>query len=100
MLLMTGIAVAAVSAGTPTLEWASTEPELGEIKSNEQKEVWFTFSNTGDEVIRILEAKESCGCTVVEVPKAEIMPGSAATIKAIFTSFKIYKFLFINFSII
>jgi len=90
-ILFLGIAVA-VMAHVSTINWKTTNLELGKVKANEVKELSFTFTNTGDQPVTILEAKGSCGCTVVDFPKGEIKPGASATIKANFKSAKVGMF--------
>lgn len=90
-IVFLGIAVA-VMAHVSTISWTSTNLQLGEVKINELKELSFTFTNTGQEAVTILEAKGSCGCTVVDFPKGEIKPGASATIKANFKSAKVGAF--------
>ena len=90
-IIMLGIAVAAM-AHVSSIKWKSTNLELGDVKVNELKELSFEFTNNGDEPVTILEAKGSCGCTVVDFPKEEILPGKTATISANFKSSKVGVF--------
>lgn len=87
MIIMLGIAVAAVAAVSP-LEWKSTKIELGSVKAGESQDIQFEFTNESNQAITILEAKGSCGCTNVTYPKTEIVPGETASISATFTSKK------------
>lgn len=84
---MLGIAVAAV-AHMNSIKWKSTSLEIGSVKAGELVELSFEFTNEGTSVVQILEAKGSCGCTVVDFPKDEISPGESATISANFKSSK------------
>lgn len=86
-IIMLGVAVAAI-AHVSSITWKSMSLELGEVKVGEVKELAFEFTNDGTESVRILEAKGSCGCTVVDVPKEEIAPGESAQIKANFKASK------------
>ena len=90
-ILMLGIAVAVI-ASTTSIEWKKTSLDLGEVKKGETKELTFEFTNNGDQAVRILEAKGSCGCTVVDYNKDEILPGESATIAANFKSSKVGMF--------
>ncbi|MEQ9231120.1 MAG: DUF1573 domain-containing protein [Cyclobacteriaceae bacterium] len=90
-VIFLGIAVA-VMAHMTSITWKSTSMDLGSVKQNEMKELSFEFTNSGDEPVRILEAKGSCGCTVVDFPKEEIAPGETASISANFKSAKIGQF--------
>ena len=88
---MLGIAVAVI-ASTTSIEWKKTSLDLGVVKKGETKELTFEFTNNGDQAVRILEAKGSCGCTVVDYNKDEILPGESATIAANFKSSKVGMF--------
>lgn len=90
-VIFLGIAVA-VMAHTTSITWKSTNLELGAIKANQVKEMSFEFTNDGDTPITILEAKGSCGCTVLDVPKGEIQPGESASIAANFKTSKLGQF--------
>jgi hypothetical protein len=91
-ILFLGIAVA-VMAHVSTISWTSTSVDIGEVRVNEVKELSFEFTNDGQAPVTILEAKGSCGCTVVDFPKGEIGPGEKATIAANFKSAKIGAFM-------
>ncbi len=84
---MLGVVVAAI-AHVSSITWKSMNLDLGEIKVGEVKELSFEFTNNGAEAINILEAKGSCGCTVVDYPKDKIAPGESAQISANFKSSK------------
>lgn len=90
-IIMLGIAVAAM-AHVSSIKWKTTNLEIGQVKVNEVKELSFEFTNNGEEAVTILEAKGSCGCTVVDFPKGEIQPGKSASISANFTSSKVGVF--------
>ena len=74
------------------IKWKATNLELGQVVKNETKELSFEFTNDGDEAVRILEAKGSCGCTVIDFSKDEIKSGETATIVANFKSSKVGVF--------
>lgn len=86
-IVMLGIAVAAI-AHVSAISWKSMSLDLGEIKVGEVQELSFEFTNEGTKAIRILEAKGSCGCTVVDFPKSEIIPGESGKVSANFKSSK------------
>jgi hypothetical protein len=90
-IIMLGVVVAAM-AHLSSINWKSTNLELGQVKVNEVKEFQFEFTNTGAEAVSIIEAKGSCGCTVVDFSKEEIQPGKTATVTASFSSSKVGVF--------
>lgn len=91
-IILLGLVVAAVAQLTPSIEWKETSLNLGEVMQNELRELKFEFTNTGTDPVVIVEAKGSCGCTVVDYPSNEILPGESATISANFRSNKLGQF--------
>lgn len=90
-MIFLGVAVAAI-AHVSTITWKSMNLDLGEIKSGEVTELSFEFTNDGTETIKILDAKGSCGCTVVDYTEDDILPGESAEISANFKSSKVGQF--------
>ncbi|WP_421874736.1 DUF1573 domain-containing protein [Marinoscillum sp.] len=88
LIIMLGIAVAALAAISPSITWKTTLLDLGEVKAGISQDIAFEFTNNGDQPLTILEAKGSCGCTNVKFPKEAISPGETASITATFLSKK------------
>ncbi|MAT40136.1 MAG: hypothetical protein CL946_11090 [Ectothiorhodospiraceae bacterium] len=59
--------------------------DFGEVDQNETVEHTFVFSNTCDEVVRISQAKASCGCTAAVLSEKTVQPGGEAKIQVKFT---------------
>lgn len=61
------------------------EPEvlnLGEMATGETKRGVVTLRNTGDQPMRVLDSRTSCGCTVANVPKGqELKPGDTVDVE-------------------
>ncbi len=69
------------------INWENdTEFDFGTIKEGEIVTHTFTFTNIGDEVLIIGNAKGSCGCTVPAWPREPIPPGETASITVEFNS--------------
>ena len=69
------------------IDFEKTNHDFGEIKDGDIVETIFTFSNSGNSDLRILNATGSCGCTVPEYPRdVPIGPGETGTIKVKFDS--------------
>ena len=69
------------------IDFEKTNHDFGEIKDGDIVETIFTFSNSGNSDLRILNATGSCGCTVPEYPRdVPISPGETGTIKVKFDS--------------
>ena len=58
--------------------------EFGNVDINSENKYSFKFTNTGNEPLKITNAKGSCGCTVPKWPKDAIMPGSTEEIDVVF----------------
>ncbi|MEL6987767.1 MAG: DUF1573 domain-containing protein [Bacteroidota bacterium] len=68
------------------IEFDESSFDFGTISSGEKVGHVFTFTNTGDVPLVIVNAKGSCGCTVPFFPKVPIMPGESSEIEVEFDS--------------
>lgn len=59
----------------PVISFTETTYDFGTINQGEAQEHVFTFTNTGEADLVIVDAKSSCGCTVPQYPKTPIAPG-------------------------
>lgn len=59
----------------PVMSFSETTYDFGTINQGEAQEHVFTFTNTGEADLVIVDAKSSCGCTVPQYPKTPIAPG-------------------------
>ncbi|NNM22491.1 MAG: DUF1573 domain-containing protein [Flavobacteriaceae bacterium] len=66
----------AESGKFPVMTFAESEFDFGTIDQNTPVEHIFTFTNTGDADLVIVDAKSSCGCTVPEYTKEPVAPGA------------------------
>lgn len=57
------------------------EATTGELAYNAE----FHFSNIGQEIVKILDLRTSCGCTVPSLEKSEYASGESGVIRATFT---------------
>ena len=55
--------------------------DYGQIEKSANGECIFVFTNTGNQPLKISNAKGSCGCTVPQWPREEIAPGASGEIK-------------------
>ena len=58
--------------------------EFGNVDVNSENKYSFSFINSGNEPLKISNAKGSCGCTVPNWPKEPILPGKSGEIEVIF----------------
>ena len=71
----------------PTIKFDKINHDFGEIRDGDVVETIFTFTNTGNSELKILNASGSCGCTVPEYPREiPIKPGESSEIKVKFDS--------------
>lgn len=77
-------ATAAPLIGTAAISFDRTQHDFGRILDDENVETTFSFKNTGDTTLEILDHRATCGCTVPEISKRSLLPGEAATIKVVF----------------
>jgi hypothetical protein len=72
--------------GMPIMTFEKTEHDFGTITDGEIVEVAFRFTNTGDGVLLISDAKGDCGCTVPRYPTEPLNPGDEGVILVSFNS--------------
>ena len=75
-----------VCFAAPVFKVDSTKFDFGEVYQGEKVPHVFTFTNDGDEVLKIDRVRSSCGCTAVLLSEKSIPPGGAGEIKANFDS--------------
>lgn len=69
----------------PILKFDTLIKNFGTIKSNAgHPEMFFHFTNMGDEPLVITRVEAGCSCTTPEWPRDPIQPGKDAFIKAVF----------------
>jgi len=60
--------------------------DLGAMRSGSNAKAEILLTNTGNASLRIIAMETSCGCTLVDWPKEEILPGKSAILKIYFDS--------------
>lgn len=84
-----GIALSQENVTTSTkgnLVFANLEKEIVLEVGETSKEISFGFTNKGQNPIRIVGIKSSCGCTVPEFEKKEYAPGESGILNVSFKS--------------
>jgi len=72
---------------TAAMSFNKTVHDFGTIKEGETVQTTFTFTNTGQADLIIVDARGSCGCTVPNYPKnTPIAPGATGEILVSFDS--------------
>lgn len=81
-ILALPLSMSGAKEGKAAIKFDTYRADLGTITENGgPKSVEFTFENTGDANLIIIEAKATCGCTRPEYPKSPIAPGKKGKIK-------------------
>lgn len=84
ILLFSTLAFSSISLhAAPTVEFDTKKFDCGVIIKGKQDklEAVFNVKNTGDEPLKLLKVKPSCGCTVVKYDSI-IQPGASTAIKS------------------
>jgi hypothetical protein len=75
------------AAATAAMTFDKTFHDFGTIAEGETVQTTFTFTNTGEADLIIVDARGSCGCTVPNYPKnTPIAPGATGEILVSFDS--------------
>lgn len=71
----------------PVISFDKTSHDFGTINEGDNVTTTFSFTNTGDADLIIVDARGSCGCTVPQYPKnTPIAPGQTGEIVVSFDS--------------
>ncbi|WP_422360543.1 DUF1573 domain-containing protein [Reichenbachiella sp.] len=74
------------------MSWSLTEYDFGQIEMNKPVTADFRFQNSGATPLVIISAQGSCGCTVAEYTKGEILPGEYGEVSATYNAAKVGAF--------
>ena len=64
----------------PEISFETKQIDYGIIKNNSNGQRTFSFINTGDENLIIIDVRSSCGCTIPKKPDEPILPGEKSKI--------------------
>lgn len=79
--LVCAIASTLALSAESAVEWASTIHNFGAFdEDNGKVECTFTFTNTGDEPVAIVNARANCGCTTPNYSTEPVEPGQSGSI--------------------
>lgn len=74
------------------MSWNLTEYDFGQIELNKPATADFKFQNTGSLPLVIVSATGSCGCTVADYTRGEILPGEFGEVTATYNAAKVGTF--------
>jgi hypothetical protein len=72
----------------PVMEFKDASHDFGVVEQGTQNKHVFTFKNTGDADLEIIEVKPSCGCTAALLSSKTIPPGVEGKLEVTFDSGK------------
>lgn len=70
----------------PEISFGSKTYDFGEIVMGDSAVCFFSFTNTGDSTLKILDMRTTCSCAIANLEKKMYEPHEKGTIKAIFYS--------------
>ena len=87
-IIFTYLTVIAINlAGQGRLEFEKETHDFGQIKEIDgSAEYSFSFVNTGDVPMKIINVKASCGCTTPYWTEGEILPGDSGLVTALYNT--------------
>lgn len=74
----------------PQIKFTDIKQSFGFVKKGEQVKLLYSFTNTGNQPLLIMDAKVECSCTKVNLPKEPIHPGSSGVIEVLFDTSPTY----------
>ncbi len=80
------ISFTAMTIMAPEFKFEKETHDFGTIQYNKPASFEFSFSNTGDAPIIIMEVAPSCGCSVAEFTKNPVKPGDSGKIKVTYNA--------------
>lgn len=77
----------------PVISFDTTSHDFGKVKLEESKTFEFTFKNTGDADLYIVDSNVFCSCMKLTLPKEPIAPGQTGKIIMKFTGEQLGSFM-------
>lgn len=81
LLIILSCLISAITTQAQEITFQSEVYDYGDIELGSDGMSTFTFINTGEQPLIIMDAKSTCGCLVVTYPKDPIMSGQTVEIK-------------------
>ena len=86
LLAATLLTAAAPAFAQGRTTFATDRHDFARIDEGPVATTAFTFTNTGDRPVRLVEVRPSCGCTTPEYPTGAVAPGETAEIVVAYAS--------------
>lgn len=85
LVLSISLHFSVAQTGLDMMKFEEETYDLGPIKKGEKRQFSYTFTNVGQEDIKI-DLVSGCDCTTLDWPRLPIKPGDTGTIDVIFDS--------------
>ncbi|WP_298544430.1 DUF1573 domain-containing protein [uncultured Aquimarina sp.] len=85
-MAMQGDSASETENAVPVMTFSETEFDFGTVTEGDILKHTFSFTNTGNAPLVIVNAKGSCGCTVSDWPKEPIAPGETKEMQVAFNT--------------
>ena len=86
VIVIITVATACSQVVSPKISVQNSAYEFGDINQGDIVNHSFAVTNTGGDVLQILDVKASCGCTAAKPDKNELKPGESTQINVSFNS--------------
>ena len=81
-----GIILSVSVSAQPDFKFNDTRHEFGTVPENSYPTWVFKFANTGNQDLKLIDVKASCGCTSPQWSRDPIKPGDSGQVKVVFNS--------------
>ena len=81
-----GVPLASTNANGPHIQFATPAYDFGKVSAGELVKHAYVFTNTGNQVLEISDARPSCGCTTAGNWERRVEPGKTGSIPIQFNS--------------
>ena len=79
-------ATASPESGVAKFDFSEEIHNFGSLKAGEVVSFTFVFKNSGTKTLTITDVDSGCGCTEVNIPEKNILPGKEGQIEVIYNS--------------
>lgn len=78
--------IAQDTANYTTIQWIDSVQNFGTARFGDMVNIKYTFKNTGDKPLYIIDVQPTCGCTIADYTQTAVMPGNAGVVRAVYDS--------------
>jgi len=81
---LAAVSLLCLSSAQAQITWDASQKEFHPTLKETESVAEFTFTNTGDRTVTILEVKPACGCTTAKLEKKTYAPGESGKVTGTF----------------